>query len=204
MESKGIQIEKCPRCRMHGLLIERITVTKSGSKKYTYKRLNVAHYGGYGISKNGKPVDRIHWCYLNAEQLKQLQNTSVTQTVRQNVTQTVTQNENRDLSFFSGNVGSPGEIRTPVGGSKARHACPLQSAERRCTSLHRAFPGSCVTRVVCYCSVPVLTFNFAAYDACAFDCSLTDFQIQKPSEETFITLQWLPCGKSHMEASPCE
>ena len=26
-------------------------------------------------------------------------------------------------------VGSPGEIRTPVSGSKARYACPLHSAE---------------------------------------------------------------------------
>jgi len=47
-----------------------------------------------------KPVDRIHWCYLNAEQIKQLQESSVRQNVRQNVTQTVTQNENGDLSFF--------------------------------------------------------------------------------------------------------
>ena len=54
------------------LLIERLTVTKSGMKRYLYKRLNVAHYSGYGISKNGKLVDRIQWCYLNAEQLKQL------------------------------------------------------------------------------------------------------------------------------------
>ena len=31
----------------------------------------------------------------------------------------------------SGNlmIGSPGEIRTPVDGSKAHHACPLQSAK---------------------------------------------------------------------------
>ena len=26
-------------------------------------------------------------------------------------------------------IGSPGEIRTPVSGSKARYACPLHSAE---------------------------------------------------------------------------
>jgi len=80
MENKGIQIEKCPRCSKHGLLIERMTVTTNGSKKYTYRKLNVAHYAGYGISKNGKPVARIHWCYLNAEQLRQLQITSVRQT----------------------------------------------------------------------------------------------------------------------------
>jgi hypothetical protein len=120
MERKGIQIEKCPRCGNHGLLIERMTVTKNGNKKYTYKKLNVAHYTGYGISRNGKPVDRIKWCYLNAEQLKQLQNTNVRQTFTQNVTQNVRQNENGDLGFFSGNIGSPGEIRTLVSGSRAR------------------------------------------------------------------------------------
>jgi hypothetical protein len=120
MENRGIQIEKCPRCSKHGLLIERITVT-NGNKKYTYRKLNVAHYAGYGISKNGKPVDKIHWCYLNAEQLKQLQNTSVRQTFTQNVTQNVRQNENGELSFFSEKVGSPGEIRTLASGSRARH-----------------------------------------------------------------------------------
>ena len=121
MESKGIQIEKCPRCSKHGLLIERLTVTTNGVKKYTYRKLNVAHYAGYGISRNGKPVDRIHWCYLNAEQLRQLQESGVRQTFTQNVTQTVTQNENHDLGFFSGKIGSPGEIRTLVSGSRARH-----------------------------------------------------------------------------------
>ena len=86
LANKGIQIEKCPRCGKSGLLIERLTVTTNGSKKYTYRKLNVAHYSGYGISKNGKLVDKIHWCYLNAEQIKQLQ------IVRQNFTQNVTQN----------------------------------------------------------------------------------------------------------------
>ena len=121
MENKGIQIEKCPRCSKHGLLIERMTVTTNGSKKYTYRKLNVAHYAGYGISRNGKPVDRIHWCYLNADQIKQLAESGVRQTFTQNVTQTVRQNENQDSSFFSGNIGSPGEIRTLASGSRARH-----------------------------------------------------------------------------------
>ena len=120
MENKGMQIEKCPRCSKNGLLIERTTVTKNGNKKYTYRKLNVAHYAGYGISKNGKPVDRIHWCYLNADKLKQLESQSVTQTFTQNVTQTVRQNENQDSGFFSGNIGSPREIRTLVSGSRAR------------------------------------------------------------------------------------
>jgi hypothetical protein len=121
MENKGIQIEKCPRCGKQGLLIERITVTRNGSKKYTYRKFNVAHYVGYGTSKNGKPVDRIKWCYLNTDQLKQLENTSVRQTFTQNVTQTVGQNENDDSSFFSEKIGSPGEIRTLASGSRARH-----------------------------------------------------------------------------------
>ena len=121
MENKGIQIEKCPRCGKHGLIIERLTVTTNGNKKYTYRKLNVAHYLGNGISRNGKLVDRIHWCYLNAEQLKQLQESGVRQTFTQNVTQNVRQNENLNLSFFSKNIGSPVEIRTLVRGSRSRH-----------------------------------------------------------------------------------
>ena len=108
MENKGIQIEKCPRCGKHGLLIKRLTVTKNGSKKYTYRKLNVAHYSGHYISKNGKLVDRIHWCYLNAEQIKEVQGLDVRQTFTQNVTQNVRQNENPNSSFFSEKVGSPG------------------------------------------------------------------------------------------------
>ncbi len=83
MENKGIQIEKCPRCGKHGLLLEKSTVTNNGVKRYAYRKLNVAHYSGYGISNNGKQVDRIHWCYLNSKQL---------QSVRQTFTQNVTQN----------------------------------------------------------------------------------------------------------------
>jgi hypothetical protein len=122
METHGVKIEKCPRCGKSGLLPERLTVTRNGLKKYTYRKLNIAHYLGNGISKNGKPVDRIHWCYLNADQIKQLQSSGDRQTFTQNVTQTVRQNKNGDLSFFSENNGSPGEIRTPVDGSKARCA----------------------------------------------------------------------------------
>jgi hypothetical protein len=38
-------------------------------------------------------------------------------------------------------VGSPEEIRTPVSGSRARHAWPLHSAEGVCSFLHRAASG---------------------------------------------------------------
>ena len=41
----------------------------------------------------------------------------------------------------SAKVGSPGEIRTPVDGSKARHACPLQSAEHSSSTGLSHFPG---------------------------------------------------------------
>ncbi len=85
MGTKGIRIGSCPRCGKLGLLIERITVTTNGNRKYTYRKLNIAHYVGYGIFENGKRklVDRIHWCYLNSKQL---------QSVRQTFTQNVTQN----------------------------------------------------------------------------------------------------------------
>jgi hypothetical protein len=111
MEHKGVKIEKCPRCGKSGLLLERSTVTRNGLKKYTYRRVNVAHYVGYGISKNGKPVDRIHWCYLNTEQLKQLESSGVRQTVTHTVTHTVRQDEPGAFGCFSEKSGSPGEIR---------------------------------------------------------------------------------------------
>ena len=120
MENHGIQLESCPRCGKQGLLIERDTVTKRGGKKYTYRKLYVAHYSGNYTSENGKLVDRIRWCYMNSGHIQRLQN--VTQNVRQYVTQKVTRNENANLSFFSERFGSPGEIRTPVGGSKAHHS----------------------------------------------------------------------------------
>ena len=94
MDKHGLHIENCPRCGKHGLLIERSTVTKTGDKKYTYKRWNVAHY--QTISKNGKMVSKIQWCYINAEQIKELQTHGVTQTV----TQTDTNNETRDSNVF--------------------------------------------------------------------------------------------------------
>ena len=129
MGKKGVRIEHCPRCGKHGLLIERLMVTTTGRKKYKYRRLNVAHYSGYGISKNGKPVNRIHWCYLNAQHLKHLESSGVRHTVTHKVTHTVRHTEHGELRVVVETRGSPGEIRTPVDGSKARHACPLHSAE---------------------------------------------------------------------------
>ena len=67
-------------------------------KRYTYRKLNVEHYSGHSISKNGKLVERIHWCYLMLNKIKLLHN--VRQTFTQNVTQNVRQNKNHDLGFF--------------------------------------------------------------------------------------------------------
>ena len=123
MGKKGVRIEECPRCGKPGLLIERLTVTRHGVKTYRYKRLNVAHYLRYGISKNGKRVDRIHWCYLNSDQLKQLEASGVRQTVTHNGTHNGTQTgRHTETGEFRVvlEYGSPGEIRTPVDGSKAQ------------------------------------------------------------------------------------
>ena len=114
MGKKGVRIENCPRCGKPGLLIERLMVTTTGMKKYKYRRLNVAHYVGCGISKNGKRVDRIHWCYLNAQQLTQLRLSSVSQTVTHNVTQTVRQTENGGLCVVAEKRGSPGWYRSQI------------------------------------------------------------------------------------------
>ena len=125
MECKGIQIDNCPRCSKYGLLIERLTVTRNGNKKYTYRKLNVAHYAGNGISKNGKPVDRIHWCYLNTEQLKQLPESGVRQIFTQNVTQNVRQNESQDLGFFSGvDVAGPRGFEPQISGFAGQRPNP--------------------------------------------------------------------------------
>ena len=120
-----MQIEKCPRCGDPGLLIERITVTTNGMKKYTCRKLNVAHYADYGISKNGKSVYRIHWCCLNAEHIKELQSQGVRQTFTQNVTQTVRQNENLDLGFFSGiDVAGPRGFEPQISGFAGQRPNP--------------------------------------------------------------------------------
>ena len=37
--------------------------------------------------------------------------------------------EKGGIGTVGSDYGSPGEVRTPVDGSKARHACPLHSAE---------------------------------------------------------------------------
>ena len=114
MGKKCVRIESCPRCGNPGLLIERLTVTRHGVKTYPYKRLNVAHYVGTGLSTNGRPVDRIHWCYLNAQHLKHLQVSSVSQTVTHNVTQTVRQTENGGLCVVAEKRGSPGGYRSQI------------------------------------------------------------------------------------------
>ena len=45
------------------------------------------------------------------------------------------------ISSVSKTFGSPGEIRTPVGGSKAHHACPLHSADCCSSTGLDDFPG---------------------------------------------------------------
>ncbi len=79
----------CPRCGKEGLLIEKPTVTRSKGKTYTYKKLYVAHYLQNGVSKRGKVVNRVQWCYMNKRHIAELKAKGV---ITQNFTQNVTQN----------------------------------------------------------------------------------------------------------------
>ncbi len=74
----------CPRCGKEGLLIEKPTVTRAKGKTYTYKKLYVAHYLQNGVSKRGKVVNRVQWCYVNKRHMAELKAKGV---ITQNVTQ---------------------------------------------------------------------------------------------------------------------
>ena len=93
---------KCPKCGKNGLLVEKPTVTKSRGKTYTYKKLYVAHYLENSLSKHGKRVNRVQWCYLNNQHINKLKAKGIiTQnphSVTQNITQNVTQNENAQIA----------------------------------------------------------------------------------------------------------
>jgi len=92
---------KCPKCGKNGTLIEKPTVTKTHGKTYTYKKLYVAHYLENGMSKHGKRVNRVQWCYLNQKHIAGLKARRVITQNPQNVTQNITQNKKRSLSVIS-------------------------------------------------------------------------------------------------------
>jgi hypothetical protein len=89
MNEKNIM---CPRCKKEGLIVEKPTVTRVGGKPYRYKKLYVAHYLQNGISRRGKIVNRIQWCYLNKRHIAKLKAKGV---ITQNVIQNVTQNNDK-------------------------------------------------------------------------------------------------------------
>jgi hypothetical protein len=88
-----------------------------------------------------------HRTVIDQNQLEQGQLTQLTTALRQQMLKEIHENEPQKSMNCRLRSGSPGEIRTLVGGSKARHACPLQSAEM-CSFLHRAFPGYWIERVI--------------------------------------------------------
>jgi hypothetical protein len=77
---------------------------------------------------------------IDNSQLENQQLAQLTTALRQQMLKDLRENQPKNSINSRLDNGSPGEIRTLVGGSKARYACPLQSAER-CSSLHRASPG---------------------------------------------------------------
>lgn len=120
MEKKGVSLKECPKCGKEGLLIQKQTKTRG--KTYVY--WNVAHYEENYVSKSGKKVNKVRWCFLNKQQVAELQAKGViTQTVTQNVTQIsdtqkVTQKEDLEIgSDFGKEVNSKSFI---VGGGSLR------------------------------------------------------------------------------------
>ena len=87
----------CPRCGKEGLLIQKPTVTKG----HRYVKWYVAHYLPNSISKHGKIVNRIKWCYLNKQHIEELKAKGIiTQNCYTNVTQNcVTENTPKSNCF---------------------------------------------------------------------------------------------------------
>jgi len=66
--TKKAKLIKCPKCGGKGHLTKKPTV--SGGRKYIY--WYIAHYLPDYVSKRGKLVNRVKWCYLNKERVKRL------------------------------------------------------------------------------------------------------------------------------------
>ena len=81
-----------------------------------------------------------HRTVIDQGQLENHQLSQLTTALRQQMLKEIRENQPQKSMNSHLEFGSPGEIRTLVSGSKARYACPLQSAER-CSFLYRAFPG---------------------------------------------------------------
>ena len=74
--------------------------------------------------------------YLDSELVKKTRELgfNLSKTFENHLKQLITKFQNVNTIDNSENnviVGSPGEIRTPVSGSKAHYACPLHSAESK-------------------------------------------------------------------------
>ena len=79
---KGMRIEKCPKCGKAGLLLKKKTTTRKGEKLHVYEKWYVAHYLPNGLSKAGKRVNRVQWCYVSDDTFRGITQT-LTQTDRQ-------------------------------------------------------------------------------------------------------------------------
>ena len=71
----------CPSCGQEGVLQWKETVTKAKGRTYRYKKLYVYHWN----------PEKPRWCYLNKEQLKQLEDRGI---LNDNLTQNTPRQEN--------------------------------------------------------------------------------------------------------------
>jgi len=76
-----------------------------------------------------KALTEPHRTVIDQSQLEQGQLQQLTTALKQQMLKEIRENQSQKSINSHLESGSPGEIRTPVDGSKARHACPLQSAK---------------------------------------------------------------------------
>jgi helix-turn-helix protein len=76
-------------------------------------------------------LTKPHRTVIDRSQVEQSQIRQLTMALKQQMIKEIRESENEKSINSCLGVGSPGEIRTPVGGSKARHDCPLHHRAKR-------------------------------------------------------------------------
>ncbi len=96
-EKKDMQRIQCPICKQDGVLQWKKTVTKAKGRTYHYRKLYVYHHHPDEHPKRPK------WCYLSAQNLKELGITQNRNSITQNLTQNNSNSENLNLRLVNQN-----------------------------------------------------------------------------------------------------
>ena len=105
------------------------------SKHQTYNIEPATLFGRKGVPTQMSNKRNVV-LYLDAELVRKTRELgfNLSKTFENHLKHLITHFQNVNKTETCGNrvvVGSPGEIRTPVSGSKAHYACPLHSAESK-------------------------------------------------------------------------